>query len=70
MKIWSEGWQATGGKGSAMFWAEIDAASLSEACDRLAERDSDFRQYYDRNRMPWWGCRLFDNEADARKSFG
>jgi hypothetical protein len=33
---------------------------------------NDHRGYgnYDEKRNAIWGCRLFDNEADARKDFG
>lgn len=26
--------------------------------------------YYDREKLTYWACRLFDNETDARKSYG
>lgn len=44
--------------------------SLREACDALAAKDSEFRELYDPERMAYWGCKLFDNEKDARKAFG
>lgn len=67
--IWSEGYIATGDHGLARFWKTIDAQSLQEATDLLARDDEKFRKHYDRNRMTWWGCRLFDNEEQARETF-
>lgn len=70
MQVWSEGFAATGESGGAVLHGEVEAATLQEACDRLAERDPSFRAHYDRGRMTFWGCRLFDNEAEARRSYG
>lgn len=70
MQIWSEGFVATGESGPAFCHGEAPGSSLQEACDKLAERDPKFRAHYDRQRMTFWGCRLFDNEADARRSYG
>ncbi len=70
IEIWSEGFAATGEYGRAMKHATIEAPTLREACDKLVAQDPDFAIYYDANNMTYWGCRLFDNEAEAREMFG
>ena len=63
-KIWSEGYSITGNSSEAMFHGEIDAENFEDACAKL------LGDKLDKNRLSIWGCRLFDNELDARKSFG
>lgn len=71
-KLWSEGYAITGGHGSATYEGEVEAENLYEAKLTL------LRQRYGPKPLPQhlldnptvWGCRLFDNEEDARKSFG
>lgn len=41
-----------------------------EACEDLASRNAYFNKVWNRNTMKYWGCRLFDNYEEARKSFG
>lgn len=69
-QIWSEGYKATGEHGRAMLHNVVIAASFKEACDKLAERDANFKAFYDPERMTYWGCRLYDNSTDARRSHG
>lgn len=65
-RIWSEGYAATGQSSGAISHGIVEAASFKEACDIKFEGDS----LYSPDRMTYWGCQLFDNESDARKSFG
>lgn len=72
--IWAEGYAATGEHGDAtlMNSEPIYAHSFNEAVLILKGRDSDpnlFRQHSDGS-WTFWACHLFDNEYDARKSFG
>jgi hypothetical protein len=70
-EIWSEGYRFSGEEGGgAICWGKIEANSFKEACDKLAEKNRCFRECYRPEQMTYWSCRLFDNEADARKSFG
>lgn len=69
-EIWSEGWRANGGSGTATFHGTSTGYTFKEACDNLALRRKDFAQFYDPERMTYWGCKLFDNERDARATFG
>jgi hypothetical protein len=56
----------TGNEATAHKIGEIEAENFFEACAKLNQGDSNF----DSVRLTVWGCRLFDNEAEARKSFG
>lgn len=65
-EVWSEGFAATGESGRAMRTGSASAESFREACDKVMRGKAD----YNRERLTYWGCRLFDNETDARKAFG
>lgn len=69
-EIWSEGFEVMEGRGLAMCHGKLTASSFKEACDKLAEIDKGFNLYYSPEKMTYWGCRLFDNEMQARESFG
>ena len=64
--IWAEGWCATGGGGGAVFFGESSGNTFREACITLLNKDKSFNK----ENLSWWGCKLFDNEQDARRSFG
>ena len=65
--IWMEGCSATGEAAPATLYAwDILATSFDEACDIAGKADKN----YSPNTKTSWGCKLFDNEADARKNFG
>ena len=65
-EVWSEGYSATGDRGVARLMGRVEAKSFKGACDKLFENDS----LFDPDRMTHWGCRLYDNEQDARRLFG
>lgn len=68
-EIWSEGYRATGEAAEAHYHGMFEADSFEDACRQVdgvdLNKDGTFR-------FPpsIWGCRFFNNEADARKSFG
>lgn len=65
--IWAEGYRATGQHGEAMRMAkDVEARSFKEACIRALGDD----RLFDPVKLSYWGCRLYDNETDARKLFG
>lgn len=82
-EIWSEGYAATGERGTAVFHGRYFGETFDDAVEEFKKQHSgqvDTKERYaERNKdgiMPLvkvhsiWACRLFDNEADARKSFG
>ncbi len=64
--VWSEGYVISGNEAPAEFHGNANASTFSDACRQLLGDRSDF----DAARLTLWGCRLFDNEADARKFNG
>ena len=64
--VWMEGYSATGDYAPAHHVGRVAADSFKEACIKLLNADSSF----DEERLNSWGCKLFDNEADARAGFG
>ena len=71
--LWMEGYIIQGNSSKADFLGTFKANSFIDACDKWSETLSDDeKQYYDKkeNKAWFWGCAIYDNEADARKSFG
>jgi len=66
-EIWSEGYQATGDSSGACFHGKVLATSFKEACIKHFGINN---IYFDEDRLSFWGCKLFDNEIEARKNFG
>lgn len=74
-EIWREGWLATGLEGNperAQKEGEADGETFIDACNAFAEENPAFAEHFSiRGGEPYsWICRLFDNEADARRSCG
>ena len=69
-EIWSKGFRVTGCLGGTKKHGEIEADSFKEACDKLVKDDKDFERFYDSEMLTFWGCSLFCNEEDARRTFG
>lgn len=77
--IWMEGFAfSMDERAGASFVESIEADSFQEACDKcklnkiIGDEDPSYKgkNLYDSAQRSYWGMRLFDNEADARKSFG
>jgi hypothetical protein len=75
-QVWSEGYSATGNssdaqrltrKGEDTLW---EGETFKDACENALRTLKWEMKYYDKDRNTYWGCRFYDNEADARKSFG
>lgn len=64
--IWCEGYVATGERGVAQHLATVTHYTFKEACAAYF-KDA---YCYDPTSNTYWACRLFDNAADARRSFG
>lgn len=65
-EIWMEGYAVTGNTADATLCGTVEAETFAEACKKHFKGDKDF----DPIKLNVWGCRLFDNETDARKAFG
>ncbi len=69
-EIWSEGYRCTGDWAPAHLHGREKAETFKEACVAFALKRKDFATYFNQETMTYWGCRLFDKERNARKSFG
>lgn len=68
-QIWCEGFAITGNFGTAQLLGKYEAETWDEAVQKY-RKDNPGRIKVQGKWYMDWGCRLFDNEADARKSFG
>lgn len=75
-ELWVEGYAATGEHGTARFLGRWSGETFDEAVKKWNATKNIRSEYGDLrwsdNDHMWsvWGCRIFDNEADARRSFG
>jgi hypothetical protein len=73
-EVWLEGFSATGERGPAHLCGIFRAETFANACYQwvcsLPEIHRKFFRVHKNNQLTYWGCRFFDNEKDARKSFG
>lgn len=69
-EIWMEGFECTGNYCKASHVSSVEADSFSEACDKYAIANPKWAVHYDSKQLSWWGCKLFDNEFEARRNFG
>lgn len=69
-EIWVEGFNVTGNESLASLAGTSQGASFKEACAYFAECDVSWAKHYDAANNTWWGCRLFENESEARVAFG
>jgi hypothetical protein len=65
-EIWSEGFATTGDSGTACHHGWGYGRTFHEACELFFANSS----IYNPTDNTFWSCRLFSNEADARKVFG
>ncbi|MCK2122073.1 DUF1382 family protein [Pseudomonas sp. PNPG3] len=74
IEVWTEGYAVTGNRSPAQRLGVYQAATFDDAvAQHLQTLDAKEQSFYRRSEDgEWrcWGCRLFDNEAAARKSFG
>lgn len=78
IEVWIEGYQATCEKAGAKRLGVFDVASDATFEDAVqfwldTQSADDVKRFYrkrDDGTMTYWSCRFFDNEEDARKSYG
>lgn len=70
--IWSEGFAITGNSSTAQLLGKYPAVSFDDAVEMHLQQHPASRAYHTECEgvHTIWGCQLFDNETDARKSFG
>lgn len=67
-QIWMEGWRVTGEHHRAQWVGDGVGETFREAVLEWYSRTKD--KHFNVVEFTIYGCRLFDNETDARKSFG
>lgn len=73
IEIWSEGFAVTGQSAPAELLGIEEADNFDQAVEQYMEKHPkriDVREHNGKKIYTDWGCLLFDNESDARKSFG
>jgi hypothetical protein len=72
ISLWMEGYAATGERGVAQCLGNYNAKTIDEAVKEYMEKHPNSVDWdrYGRGRHAIWACEIFDNERDARKSFG
>ena len=68
--VWMEGFAATGNAKSAEYGGEFEGETFADACENWLKASHGDEHLFDKAKLTYWGCQLFDNEADARKNFG
>jgi hypothetical protein len=71
--IWSEGYNCTGNSSPATFHGNMYGENLLDACVKFAEETPEFKKYFDHNENGdcfYWGCKIYNNLAEACESFG
>lgn len=69
-EIWCEGYIATGERSGATLLGAAEGLNFQQACDELAITNLHFAKFYDREKLTYWGCKLFPTLDEARKTFG
>jgi len=70
--LWSEGYAATGESSDAIFHGTFKSKDLRDAVIQFRDSldDEGSKNCIDIKRLTFWGCKFYDNESEARKSFG
>ena len=70
-EVWTEGYAATGESSGAYFHGRFKGNTFKDAVkDFVKTLSAGSQKDFSEERMCLWGCRFFDNERDARNSFG
>lgn len=69
-EIWIEGYIALGGAGEARLLGRASARDFHDAVASFQRANPEVLTKAEAQELKCWGCRLFDNEADARKFAG
>jgi hypothetical protein len=70
MELWIEGYSCTGQSDGASLMGKYDVDNIHDAVKMFQEENPVIEINFRDGIYTSWGCRLFDNEVDARKSFG
>lgn len=71
--LWIEGYEVTGNSATASYLGVFEGKTFNEACDNWAktiEQPEYYKSGNERQKPNYWACKIFENELEARKSFG
>jgi hypothetical protein len=70
--LWLEGFSATGESSGAVMLGNYEAKNFDDAVIQYMKENKSEVNWDGSGKKEHniWGCRIFDNEEDARKSFG
>ena len=68
--IWSEGYASTGGSAGAHYHGIGKGRTFREACENFFKDRAEDKKYFNAKDLTYWGCKIYDNEDDASKTFG
>jgi len=75
-QVWTEGYAVTGENATAQRLTRKNEDTLwggetfRDACENALQVLKWDMSYYNKEKNSYWACRFFDNEKDARRSFG
>lgn len=69
-EIWVEGYVITGQKGTATCIGKEKGYNFKNVVEKFMKNNKDIAKLFDPVKFTHWGCKIFDNEIEARKSFG
>lgn len=70
-EVWAEGYVTTGQRSSAIYHGKWKGNTFKEAVINFANSLSkESKATINLDNLTFWGCRFFDNEKDASKTFG
>ena len=67
-EVWMEGYTVSGAFEKARFYGKFKAPTFRDACLECFKNDPE--NYFNKKDLTYWGCKLHDNETDAKKNFG
>lgn len=68
-EVWLEGYDIKIDSAPAEYLGSTIAENFQQACEIVLKR-RDMMEHFDSEKLIYVGCKLFDNEIDARRSFG
>ena len=69
-EVWMEGHIATGSSSKAELLGVTKAENFRGAVHKVLEKKGMLDSYFNPEKLTYWACKLYDNEAEARKGFG
>lgn len=70
-EVWLEGYAVTGSFAGAKFCGKFKGSTFEEAVLAwVATQGEEGKKFYNPESGVYWGLNFYDNEAEARKTFG